>query len=333
MKLSVLITTYNLKDYVEETLNSVLTQEVDFEYEILVGDDGSDDGTIEIVREYEKQYKGKIFLYVMDRQKGKKYNRIERASKNRMNLLCHAKGDYLIFLDGDDIYCDKHKLQKQVTVLDNPQNSDCIACAHNSWLYWNEKKKYLINEYKKEFKVDGRTYWRDTMYFLSNTVMFRNVFAKGIPSKINPNYYDDNIIIYCLLEYGKIIYIPDVMVNYRQLENSSWNSTSDVEKNLINLMDWDVEMQINPAYQKESVTRHIYDIFFVWKERNHISVELKRKYLKQMDRDHLVNSREWLLFSSQSNLKKCRMTLWLLEHMVIFAFNKGRKEILKKRYQ
>ena len=41
MKLSVLITTYNLENYVAETLDSVLAQEVNFEYEILVGDDGS----------------------------------------------------------------------------------------------------------------------------------------------------------------------------------------------------------------------------------------------------------------------------------------------------
>jgi len=54
MKVSVLITTYNLEKYIAGTLDSVLNQKTDFEYEILVGDDGSSDNTVDIVRAYQE---------------------------------------------------------------------------------------------------------------------------------------------------------------------------------------------------------------------------------------------------------------------------------------
>ena len=55
IKLSVLITTYNLEKYVAETLDSVLNQKTDYIYEVLVGDDGSSDKTVEIVKKYQER--------------------------------------------------------------------------------------------------------------------------------------------------------------------------------------------------------------------------------------------------------------------------------------
>ena len=330
MKLSVLITTYNLEKYVAETLDSVLMQKTDFSYEILIGDDGSSDGTLDILKDYERRYPNQIHIYVMDRDAGKKYNRIERASKNRINLLSHAMGDYLIFLDGDDVYSDSNKIQKQVDILDAPQNQDCVACAHNTWLYWNENKKELINSYTRSFKVVGGSYWRDCMYFHSDTVMFRNVYRDGFPKTIHPAYYDDNIIVYALLEYGKIIYIPDAMVLYRQIENSSWNSVDQVEKNLINLMDWDIERQINPTYRKESVIRHMYNIFYVWRWRKKIPVKIREQYQAQIEKDNLIMADRWLNYQNQNMRTRCGMTLWLVGQLVRFTGNKIRKSVLHR---
>ena len=50
----------------------------------------------------------------MERAPDKEYNPIFRASLNRVNLFKHAKGEYVLFLDGDDIFCKKDKLKKQV---------------------------------------------------------------------------------------------------------------------------------------------------------------------------------------------------------------------------
>lgn len=332
MKVSVLITTYNLEHYVAETIESVLSQKTNFDFEILVGDDGSQDKTASIVKAYAERYPGRIELYVMDRNPEVKYNRIERASKNRINLVEHARGEYLIFLDGDDLYIDEDKLQKQVDILDAEENQDCIACTHNIWLYWNEDEKELINPYKKKFKISGREYWKNCMYFHSDTVMFRNIYHGKFPEEIPKNYYDDNIIIYSLLKYGKLLYIPDVMVNYRQLENSSWNSVDDMEKNLINLLDWDIEEQINSEYRRQSTIRHMYNILYVWLKQKYITPELREKYGSQMRESGLERAEKWMNFSKQTLGFRIKKTVWLFACMMIFLWNKVRKQFAMKKY-
>lgn len=331
IKLSVMITTYNLRRYIDETLESVLNQNVNFKYEILIGDDGSDDGTIDILRKWEERYPKLIKLYVMERNPNKTHNRISRASKNRLNLLKHASGEYLIFLDGDDVYIDEYKLKKQVDILDKEDNKDCIACAHNIWVYWNEDKKFLLNTANDIRKIEGSTYWKYGMYFHSDTIMFRNIFDKESISKIPKRYYDDNIIMFYLLEHGDILYIPDVMANYRQLENSSWNSVKEIEKNIINIMDWDIELRINDKLEKETVIRHLYSIFYLWKKRNDIPEDIKERYMYQINRDDLVNARKWVDFKEHSLIKKLGYTIWLFINLVKFVSIKMKKQSIKYR--
>lgn len=333
MKLSVLITTFNLEKYIDETLSSVLDQKTNFDFEILVGDDGSTDGTVRIICEWEKKHPGKIRHFVMERQPNIQYNRIERASKNRINLIQHAEGEYLIFLDGDDVYIDSCKLQKQIDILDAVENQECIACAHDIYLYWSEEKKERINNYKKEFKVTPKKYWRDCMYFHSDTVMFRNVFKKRFPEEIREEFYDDNIIVFYLLKYGNIKYIPDVMVNYRQIEGSSWNSVNEFDKNIINLMDMDVEKQINISMRRASRMRHMYNIFFIWKNRNKIPEEIRAKYLPRAKKAELEECVQWLSYNDLNVFTKCKMNLRFYRDMLCFIGVKARKIIKRNEYK
>lgn len=327
MKLSVLITTYNLQEYIQETLESVLSQKVDFAFEIIVGDDGSDDRTAEIVSLYVEKYPEKIRLLVMEREQGKKYSRIDRASRNRISLIKEARGDYLIFLDGDDVYTDVNKLQKQMDILEHEDYQDCIACGHNIWKYWSEEEKELINPYKKAFKVDSRKYWKDCMYFHSDTLMFRNVFKRGFPDEIHPGYYDDNMMVYVLLRYGKLAYLPDVMVNYRQVGNSSWNSVDELEKNIINLIDWNMEGIIDNRYRKESTIRHMYNLVYQWKNAKEIPKEIEEKYLAQMERDGLEKAKDWLTYAKLPLSKRVKMSAWLMGWLIPFTINKIKKTI------
>ena len=55
MKVSVIIAAYNAEKYLVETLQSVVNQTLD-DYEIITINDGSKDGTLDILKEYEKEY-------------------------------------------------------------------------------------------------------------------------------------------------------------------------------------------------------------------------------------------------------------------------------------
>ena len=94
-KVSVLISFYNLKPYVDQTLESVLAQKTDFPVEVLCADDGSDDGTIEVLRGWEARYPDRVRVFVMDRVPGAKYEaneRIRRMNAIRGRLFYEAKG-------------------------------------------------------------------------------------------------------------------------------------------------------------------------------------------------------------------------------------------------
>lgn len=92
MKISVIVAAYNAEKYVEETLESLLHQSMD-EYEVIVVNDGSSDGTLDILRKYEAE---NPILRVIDQENG-------GPSAARNAGLDVAKGEYVYFFDADDI--------------------------------------------------------------------------------------------------------------------------------------------------------------------------------------------------------------------------------------
>lgn len=116
---SVVVTTYQHGSYITECLDSILMQEIKFPVEIIIGDDGSVDGTQEICKEYAKKYSDKIRLFIRDRnlsQYSDTKNRIIRFNGvwNRMS----ARGKYIAICEGDDYWIDPSKLQKQIDLLE-----------------------------------------------------------------------------------------------------------------------------------------------------------------------------------------------------------------------
>ena len=111
MKLSVGILTYNQEAYIRQCLDSVLMQKVDFDYEIVVGDDASTDGTQNILRDYEKHYPGRFVLLLGEKNEG--------ISMNYKKVLTACRGEYVALCEGDDYWTDVTKLQKQVDFLGN----------------------------------------------------------------------------------------------------------------------------------------------------------------------------------------------------------------------
>lgn len=118
-KVSVTLMTYNQKDYIGLCLESLVTQECDFEFEIIVGDDASTDGTSDIVREYANRYPDIVIPLIHEKNLG--------PSGNFFSIVELAKGDYIAHMDGDD-YALPGKLQSQADFMD--KTPDCNICFH-----------------------------------------------------------------------------------------------------------------------------------------------------------------------------------------------------------
>jgi glycosyltransferase involved in cell wall biosynthesis len=120
MKLSVMLITYNHERFIARTIESVLAQRVNFEYEIVIGEDCSTDGTRAVIMDFYRRYPGRIFPLLRDQNIG--------GPRNMEATLAACRGQYLALIEGDDYWTCDDKLQRQVDFLD--AHRDCAICCH-----------------------------------------------------------------------------------------------------------------------------------------------------------------------------------------------------------
>lgn len=138
MKISVIIAAYNAEKYLAETLNSIVNQTID-SYEILVVNDGSTDGTMDILRAYQKDY---AHLKVIDKENG-------GPSSARNAALTAASGEYVYFLDADDIV----ELDALLTLYNRAQeqNADLVIAKYD---IFNQYRTFAVNDLNELVKLD-----------------------------------------------------------------------------------------------------------------------------------------------------------------------------------
>lgn len=119
-KVSVTVVTYNHGEWLRECLESIVTQETDFPFEVIVGDDASTDGiTRAVLAEYAALYPQIVKPIFRERNVG--------GTKNYLDVMSRALGKYIAHVDGDDLMLPR-KLQKQADFLDaHPQ---CSMVVH-----------------------------------------------------------------------------------------------------------------------------------------------------------------------------------------------------------
>ncbi len=110
--ISVLCTCYNHRRFIEEALFGFLMQETSFSFEIIVNDDASTDGSLNVLRDYESRYPH--LITVIENAKNQ-YSQDKRLPL--LNCLRAAKGKYLAICEGDDVWLDSSKLELQMAAL------------------------------------------------------------------------------------------------------------------------------------------------------------------------------------------------------------------------
>lgn len=126
-KVSVIIPTYNRKDYVTEAIDSVLNQTYK-DFEVIVVDDGSTDGTGEILKE---KYRNKIRYF---------YKENSGCASARNYGIRNALGEYIAFLDSDDKYLPK-KLEDQIRILE--KNKEIGFVYSDSYSFGSNKQRLV----------------------------------------------------------------------------------------------------------------------------------------------------------------------------------------------
>lgn len=218
MKLSVLMITYNHEKYIVQALDSILMQKTNFDYEIVIGEDCSNDNTRNILLEYQKKYPEKIKLLLSEKKLG--------VMRNFIKAYKACCGEYVALLEGDDFWTSHNKLQEQVNFLEN--HPEFVMCFTNSRIVNEDgdviKEDRLDEDRRKNLSQS------DIISGLvppSNTVMFRNNVMAKIPEVFYTSVNGDILFFGMLTEYGDAGYLDINTGNYRMHAGGIWSTKSD----------------------------------------------------------------------------------------------------------
>jgi glycosyltransferase involved in cell wall biosynthesis len=167
---SVIINFLNAQKYISEAIESVLSQEYS-DWELILVDDGSTDASTKVALDYAQRYPGKISYFNHPNHENK------GASCSRNFGLSKARGEYIAFLDADDVWL-PHKLIKQVQILEsNPEISMVYGPAF-MWYSWTGKPQDFIKDHMQKLSVKPDSLVKP----LDWVVNFLQDEGKGIPT-------------------------------------------------------------------------------------------------------------------------------------------------------
>ena len=242
---SVAIITYNQKEFLKEAIESVLLQNYE-PLQIVVGDDGSSDGTHELLAEYQKNYPGKFVLYLGKENVGLTNN------SNFVQNLCTGK--YIAWLGGDDLMLPT-KIIKQVRFLEN--NFDYNIVYHNLDVFESSSNKHLYFYNRANDKYCGslQTIIKYGTFNGACSSMYRRSAASPSPS-FNPELPVASDWLYSvehLNKGGKISFIDEVLGRYRRHSANVSNSQSPLAIQGFNdtIMSAEIILKKYPQYKNE----------------------------------------------------------------------------------
>lgn len=245
-KVSVCVVAYNHECFLRDCLESIVNQAVDFEFEVLVGDDASTDNTRQIIQEFVERYPN-IVAGV--------YHKVNIGSTNNyISVHSRAQGDYIAHVDGDDLML-PGKLQAQADYLDNDEN--CNVVWHQV-TFFSELGDSCVMPQENSSVLDMKLYTRDLLLCGSvaahSSTMYRaRQYFLHLPT--NEELIDWYVLVRLLGEgYG--IVLRENLGKYRLHQGGLSNGAKPTLKMRKFFCDGQLKMlDLYPQYSKEIAAR------------------------------------------------------------------------------
>ena len=219
---SVCVQTYQHANFIKECLDGILKQKTSFEYELLLGEDESTDGTREICIEYAQKHPDKIRLFLHCRENVIKINNSPTGRFNFLYNIAHSRGKYIALCEGDDYWTDIYKLHKQVDFLES--NPDFSVCFHESLVICQNKRREKFNKLQCNtiFTIKDLT---QKNFISTASSVFRKRY-NCIPDWLQDIEAGDWGLHFYNSTFGKIYYLADCMSVYRKHNGGVWSNLS-----------------------------------------------------------------------------------------------------------
>jgi len=270
IKVSVIVPFYNVEQYIEKCLDTLVNQTLN-EIEIILVNDGSKDRSIDIVKKYLESYPEKI-VYLEKENGG--------LSDARNYAIPYAKGEYIAFLDSDDyveenMYNDMYEKAKQ-------ENSCMVECDFY-WEYPNKRKQDIGIEYKEKKEM-----LQNVRVVAWNKLIKKEILEKTQITFPKGYRYEDVEFTYKLIPYlEKVSFSRKPYVHYVQRQGSISNSQNERTKEIFEVLDHVIEYYKEKKLYEEyqEVLEYIYARYAFCSSLKRISKiqdkDIKKKLLKR----------------------------------------------------
>ena len=224
MTLSILVVSHNQKEELKRCLNSILGQLLPFEYEIIISDDSSTDGTWDVAQDYASRYP-QIRAYSCNSDDYHPANASDRCGWNKCNAYRHSTGKYIAHIDGDDFFLEgKNIYQKQVELLE--RNPSCSCCMANDYDLDEGEDISKVRIRHKDIFQTGKILSSED--YIKKYFRESHCFVYRKKNDINPvekygGYYDDSLITAHHIQFGDIVCLNDAGYVYVHHESSIWS--------------------------------------------------------------------------------------------------------------
>lgn len=224
--LSVVVTVYNHRNYIEKCLRSIAMQKTDFDFEVLVGEDCSPDGTAEVIERLRPELPDYFNLICREKNMG--------AVANGADLFERVRGKYILNLEGDDFLLYDGKLQEQVEFLEtHPDYSavatNCIVVGEDSEPNGEKYPECIDDEYSfREYFYSclpghSGTIISHSQQFISS----RNAFLEGAEYDFYPG---DRRNAFTFLVAGKVKCIQKPYGAYRHVKKGGSSYSANIKR-------------------------------------------------------------------------------------------------------
>lgn len=304
MKLSIIIVSYNEKKYLSEAIDSCLSQILSQEYEIIIGDDGSDDGSLDLIKQYAEEYQN-IKWFVMER--GDVHDIIPsiRVSNVLKRAFSMSQGEYLMIMSGDDCLCDKYKCAKQIDILDSNLKYDSSYTDYK--MFWDDGTEEIV---KKRVSLSSSAFWGVSYVHISCFL-----FRRKILDNILVRFCDDTGLLFSILKTGKSKHISRLSFGYRQRDKSIMREADRMELSMLEIL-LAQDVMLSGGFRVGSLSRFSSPYIYIYRNRKRLAEKKYSKYItsgEMYPMDYLTTIKKWdsLTFS-----EKMKVYIFLLEGII-----------------
>lgn len=222
-RVSVLMLAYRHAPFIEQAVRSAMAQVAPFDWEVVVSDDASPDETPAILRRLQREFPGRLRVFLQSANLG------GSGRRNFEFLLGRARGEFLAMLEGDDFWCHPAKLARQVAALD--ADPSLAGCFHSIWAM-DETYAHVtrLDEPPEGRERYGLEEFLDANRARTATVMVRRGCVPQLPEWYFRHLAGDRCFHLLVLGNGGYRYLPEPMAVYRIHPGGLWTRLTPAER-------------------------------------------------------------------------------------------------------